>query len=219
VSDRGRRAKVAADMERWAAMSDAEKHAWVLEHYKLDPNNMRMRPDAHIAWCRMQWAERGNPYHVWKAIDICSENGTDFPSWVKDYLASCAKRMMSPEAARVQDTRMVLPVIFGFNTERGKHLLNPDGNDDNYDYMLLGMKFFIQIALGDEPTAAIEHVRISVDEAVVPKDDRTLLKGIKRHYDIMAAPRTRTEWMKVMRPLQTQIEQAIRFFVEQATRE
>jgi hypothetical protein len=210
MSDRGRRAKVAADMERWAAMSDAEKHAWVLEHYKLDTNNMRIRPDALIQWCRMQWADGRNPYYVWEAIDICSENGTDFPSWVKNYLALCAKRMMLPEAARLQDTRMVLPVIFGFNTERGKHLLNPDGNDD-YDYMLLGMKFFIQIALGDEPTAAIEHVRNSVDEAIAPKDDRTLLKGIKRHYDITAAPRTRAEWMKVMGALRTRIEHALRF--------
>ena len=161
---------------------------------------VKLAPDASL--------ETGNPYYLWEAIGICIEDGLEFPSWVRDYLAMVAENMTSPWAKREHDLRKVLPSILGFDMKRGRHLLDSDPITD--DRGLLAIRFAIQIQRGTEPKAALANVREAADRSLADKDDRTLLSYIKKHFDIADTPRTRAQWEAAIDASMCRLIQAIR---------
>ena len=60
------------------------------------------------------WEETKNPYYAWEAINTCAKHKRQFPTWVVDYLAQCAERMLSNKARQSNDVRKILPSVLGF---------------------------------------------------------------------------------------------------------
>lgn len=147
------------------------------------------------------WEVTGNPFWVWEEIDICCRQGLDFPDWVKTYLARCAARMTSPDAARARDLRKALPGILGFpqnSRGRGANPLNPGGMNDarRDEYAEMATRFLRAIEGGAEPTAALAIARGEGDPET---DDRTVLRHIKRLLGVTGNPRTKAEWRAALR--------------------
>jgi hypothetical protein len=146
------------------------------------------------------WGATRNPFWVWEAIAVCGHTGSDFPDWVKTYLAQCADRMTSPDAARACDLRKALPEILGFpkNSRGTRHPLNPGGIYDPREeqYIDLALKFVREIKLGRKPTVALANARADGNPEV---DDRTLLRHIKKILGVTDNPHTKAEWSAALR--------------------
>jgi hypothetical protein len=155
-------------------------------------------PDVLLTACRLQWKETDNPIYVWQAINFCTSKNVGFPDWVCQYLAECAERMLSPDAAKASDLRKVLPQIMGFPRKRGRgNPLEPDGNEQQY--MLAASKFAREIANGAKPTVALRSAFERLDKKMPDRnDDKTLQSHIKKYFGISHAPRTNAEWKRAI---------------------
>ena len=123
----------------------------------------------------------------------------DFPDWVQEYLAACAQRMLSPQAANDTDLRKILPRIMGFPAKRGRgNLLNPDG--DTWLYLDAAAKFAREIATGAKPKAALRSAFEVLDPEFADIDDKTLISHIKKNFEMQhtPTPRTNAEWKRAI---------------------
>jgi hypothetical protein len=200
-----RRAKLAADLKRWEGMSDDEKRAWGDKRWKSNP-------PAEVELAKRAFGADGNPYYVWSAIDICSQNNLNFPDWVLEYLAIVAQSMTSPEAAHMHDLRKALPYILGFEMKRGRgNLLNPTGGDE--DDLLLALKFAVQIGPnGAELEDALAIACEGLDRNLADKDTKTLIARIKKVFGITSSPSSSAEWIEAMNPWFIYMGKVIREF-------
>jgi hypothetical protein len=156
------------------------------------------RPEFMLQVALGSWQETHNPAYVWWAIELCtSSDKIEFPNWVREYLAKCAQRMSSPDAAAASDLRKVLPRIMGFPAKRGRgHLLDLGAED----YATSAMKFAIEIERGARPTQALRSAFEALDAEIADRmDDKTLQSHIKNFFGIPKAPRTNIEWKRAIR--------------------
>jgi hypothetical protein len=58
------------------------------------------KPDFLLDASHFHWSGTHNPYYVWTAIDICIREKIELPDWVNQYLAECAKRMLSTDTTK-----------------------------------------------------------------------------------------------------------------------
>ena len=121
------------------------------------------RPDHLLTAARYYWQDTHNPAYVWWAINICTRQDTqiEFPEWVSQYLAGCAQRMMSSNAAAQSDLRKVLPQILGFPRKRGRGNLLDMGKSVTH-YNIPAIRFAIEIERGVKTdSGASQRVRVS----------------------------------------------------------
>src|ERR1700730_18056223 len=87
-------------------------------------------PDIALPHLQSDWEDTKNPFFVWSAINVCDLNQRELPDWVRAYLASCARRMVSEDAVQKSDLRKILPGVLGFpQKKRGPGpLLRPEGD-------------------------------------------------------------------------------------------
>jgi hypothetical protein len=155
-------------------------------------------PNFLLAACREAWQETKNPLHVWHAIDICARHKCDYPEWIRDYLALCAKRLMEEAKSKApRISRTIFSKMFGFSTKRGRgHPLRLDGDDD---YMIAAWAFAGKIAKGNKPSDALRDASRVLDKRLYDKiDDKTLLSHIKKYFGVKKAPRTNGEWKRLI---------------------
>jgi hypothetical protein len=178
--------------KHWGRMSAGERRAWLRKHCSTTEV-----PAAFVKKQRDTWMQTRNPYYVWQVIGDCIKEGFDFPTWVDDYLAEAASRMMAPDSMHDHDLTKALPRIFGFGIKRGKRWLTPELEpDEALKRERFAKLFAFVIVNGGKPTDAVAFIRDATDETIVlPEDDRTLLKWIKQHIGITQTPRTRTAWL------------------------
>jgi hypothetical protein len=177
--------------KHWRRMSPGERRAWFRKHLRTTEV-----PAAFFKKQRDAWMQTRNPYYIWQVIGDCIENGFDFPTWVDDYLAEAASRMMAPDSMHDHDLTKALPRIFGFEIKRGKRWLTPElAPDEALKREMVANLFAAMISAGGKPTDAVAFIRETTETIVLPEDDRTLLKWIKQHFGITQTPRTRTEWL------------------------
>jgi hypothetical protein len=165
-----------------------DKVKWLLR----DPNFML---DVMFAG----WEKTKNPYYSWYAIKICTKHKKQFPTWVVDYLADCANRMLSEKAKQSNDLRKIIPSILGFPAKRGPgRPLDPDRDPD--DKLMFALHFAIEIEKGKKPSVARRQASTFLSQGRSDKiDDKTLQRWLKDEFDLESAPRTITEWKSVMR--------------------
>ena len=158
-------------------------------------------PHLSLSTTRFYWQDTHNPAYVWWAIEICvcRDIQIEFPDWVRKYLAECAQRMLSPDAAEQSDLRKVLPGIMGFPPKRGRgNPLDLGKNEDQFS--IPAMRFAIEIEKGARPTVALRTAFESLDAKVADRmDEKTLLSHIKKHFGMPNAPRTNAEWKQAIR--------------------
>ena len=158
------------------------------------------KPDLLLRTALFYWEDTRNPVYVWWAIEICTcgNDQVEFPSWVRDYLAECAKRMQSSDLVAESDLRKVLPRIMAFPKKRGRGNLLDIGGDE--EYSIPAMRFAIEIENGAKPTAALRIAFESLDAKVADKmDEKTLQSHIKKFFGMPNAPRTNAEWRRAIR--------------------
>ena len=156
------------------------------------------RPEFMLRVALGSWQETDNPAYVWWAIELCTRSDQiEFPHWVREYLAECAQRMSSPDAAGASDLRKVLPRIMGFPVKRGRGRLLDLGAED---YATPAMRFAIEIEKGAKPTAALHTAFEALDAKIADKmDDKTFLSHIKKFFGVPNAPRTNADWKRAIR--------------------
>jgi hypothetical protein len=161
---------------------------WLIERLR--------KPDAILPYLRSDWEGTKNPYFVWEAIDICNTRQWELPDWVRAYLVSCARRMMSEDAVQASDLRKILPEVLGFPRKRGPgNLLKPDG--DVGKYFSAAVMFAVEIEKGAEPSAALRTASEYLDKEVADKiDDKTLRGHIRKLFGVKNAPRTNADWQR-----------------------
>jgi hypothetical protein len=159
---------------------------WLQEYCKT--------PEVVLGYTSAEWEQSHNPYFAWKAIQYCTQRKIDFPDWVRDYLAECAQRMVSPSAAEASDVRKVLPRIMGFASKRGPGTpLRPEGKEDQY--FDAALCFAREIAKGASPTVAIQTAFETLAPEVADKmDHRTLRSHIKKFFEATGSLRTWEDW-------------------------
>src|SRR5262249_38819198 len=147
-------------------------------------------PNFDLKMCQVGW-RTGNPYFVWKAIDICGSRSQKLPTWVYDYLVAAAGRMMLPETAEAGDLREILPLVLGFRGKRGPggHPLRPNGaRDPNTDYLTLAMAFAAEIQKGAvlktdvKPSEALTRALMSAESKLVYRDHKTLMINVAKEF-------------------------------------
>jgi len=145
------------------------------------------------------WEETKNPYYAWSAINICTKHNKPLPTWVVDYLAECAERMLSEKARQSNDLRKLLPSVLGFPAKRGPgRPLDPDRDQD--DKSIFAIRFAIEIEKGKKPSIARREATKYLPESRVDKiDDKTLQRWLREIFDLANTPRSITEWKSVMR--------------------
>jgi hypothetical protein len=155
-------------------------------------------PGLKLRTARFFWEDTQNPAFVWRAIEICISPDTqaEFPTWVRQYLADCARRMFSPASIEKSDLRKALPGIMGFALKRGPGNPLNLGTDDQF--VLPAMKFAIEIEKGAKPTDALRAASESLDPAG-RTNEKTLQLHIKRYFSLAKAPRTNAEWKRAIR--------------------
>jgi hypothetical protein len=156
-------------------------------------------PDFMLEASFSGWEVTASPAYVWQAIDICRKHRRDFPDWVLDYLAACARRLLSNEARCSTDLRKVLPWALGFPAKRGPgRPLDPD--PAKADRLLFAVKFAIEIENGKKPAAAIKDACSAFDARVADSvDDKTLRRWLREEFDLTRTPRSATEWKDAAR--------------------
>jgi hypothetical protein len=156
-------------------------------------------PDFMLDVMIASWEETKNPYYAWYAIKICTKHKKQFPTWVVNYLADCANRMLSEKAKQSNDLRKILPSILGFPANRGPgRPLDPDRDPD--DKLMFALHFAIEIEKGKKPSVARRQASTFLSQSRSDKiDDKTLQRWLKDEFDLESAPRTITEWKSVMR--------------------
>jgi hypothetical protein len=146
-----------------------------------------------------EWMRTSNPYWVWSAISFCASNGVEYPAWVKNYLADCARRMLSDEARATSDFGRALPRILGFSLERGRgHLLDPEGVGKKY--FPAALQFAFEISNGASPKEALQRAFEVLDPAEGNMEDKTLRSHINKIFELSHSPRTNAEWKSVIGP-------------------
>jgi hypothetical protein len=166
----------------------ADKVKWLFR----DPNFM-------LDFMCAGWEKTKNPYYAWSAINICTKHNKPLPTWVVDYLAECAERMLSEKARQSNDLRKLLPSVLGFPAKRGPgRPLDPDRDQD--DKSIFAIRFAIEIEKGKKPSIARREATKYLPESRVDKiDDKTLQRWLREIFDLANTPRSITEWKSVMR--------------------
>src|ERR1700738_2867756 len=157
-------------------------------------------PDIALPHLQSDWEDTKNPFFVWSAINVCDLNQRELPDWVRAYLASCARRMVSEDAVQKSDLRKILPGVLGFpQKKRGPgHLLRPEG--DGVEYMVQAMVFAVEIEKGAKRLVALHTASQSLGKKVADRiDDKTLLNKIKTFFDLKNATRTNADWKRDIR--------------------
>jgi hypothetical protein len=163
-------------------------------------NRIMEDPGIFFGETEREWSRTNNPYWVWSTIKFCAANRVEYPSWVYQYLADCARRMLSDDAVETSDLRKTLPTTMGFSLERGRgHPLNPERVGKKYFFCALIFGF--RISKGATPKEALKSAFEVLDRDVADKmDDKTLLSHIKKIFGLSHAPRTSAEWKRVIYP-------------------
>lgn len=154
-------------------------------------------PDLLLRAAHFFWQDTHSPVYAWWAIEICAcgDSHIEFPDWVREYLAECAQRMLSPDSAVQSDLRKVLPRIMGFPPKRGRGNPLDLGKREADQFAIPAMKFAIEIEKGAKPTAALRTAFEFLNAEVADRmDEKTFLSHIKKHFDMRTAPRTNAEW-------------------------
>ena len=157
-------------------------------------------PDIALPHLQSDWEDTKNPYFVWEAIEFCDAHQLEFPDWVRAYLASCARRMVSEDTVGASDLRKILPEVLGFpRKKRGPgNLLRPEG--DGVEYMVQAMVFAVEIEKGAKPSVALHTASQSLGKKVADRiDDKTLLNKIKTFFRLKNATRTNADWKRDIR--------------------
>jgi hypothetical protein len=154
-------------------------------------------PDFLIRSDAESYKETGNPFFAWEAVTVCSAQDKPFPDWVRAYLADCANRMTSPEAAAGgHDLRKVLPWIFGFPIKRGPgNLLNPTkGAEELCEF---AYNFAFRVMKGEPPTSAIRDAcNEAFTGAMAEVDDKTLQRALRHFFKLKKWPAGQAQWRK-----------------------
>jgi hypothetical protein len=157
-------------------------------------------PDIALPHLQSDWELTKNPYFVWEAIDFCDAHKLELPDWVRAYLASCARRMLSEDTVGASDLRKILPEVLGFpRKKRGPgNLLRPEG--DSVEYMVQAMVFAVEIEKCAKPLVALHTASQSLGKKVADRiDDKTLLNKIKTFFRLKNATRTNADWKRDIR--------------------
>jgi hypothetical protein len=153
------------------------------------------------------FADTGNPYYAWMAIENCIKHKKEFPDLVISYLEQCVERMKSDKAKESADLRKVLPWIFGFphvlDPTQGKrgpgNLLDPD-REQVPDRMLFALRFATRLEKGeDPPTAICNAYNDTFDEQAADADEKTLRRWLLKEFDLKKWPSNTEEWKKICR--------------------
>jgi hypothetical protein len=173
-------------------------------------------PDVLLRHHRSDWEDTQNPYFVWSAIDVCGRHKQEIPRWVRDYLFSCADRMVADKTALAKDLGRTLPAVLGFQARRGRgNQLRPEG--DFFVYWKPAAVFGKEILKGSRPSLALNAASELLDRKIADKiDNKTLLNHIKSFFGVKNAPRTTAGWKEVINDwhahLSDQLEKEIREF-------
>jgi hypothetical protein len=167
-----------------------------------------VRPDANF-WLAASFAffaGTGNPYYIWKAIEVCIAYKKDFPDWVIAYFSDCIERMKSDRAKKSGDLREVLPWVFGFpnlleptQRKRGPgKLLNPN---DGPPIQIFALRFWRWLERGEDPLEAMHNACNDVFDGKTADrvKDKTLRSWLLREFDLIEWPSTAEKWKTIAR--------------------
>ena len=178
--------------QRLLAELDAAGPDWPVDR-------IRENPDIFVDEASREWMRTKNPYWAWSAIDFCESNDVEYPAWVKDYLAGCARRMLSDGARETSDLRKSLPAILGFSLERGRgHLLDPERVGKKY--FPAAFNFAFEISKGASPKDALQRAFDALDPGEGNMEDKTLQSHVNKIFGVSQTPRTNAEWKRVIGP-------------------
>jgi hypothetical protein len=137
-----------------------------------------------LAGMRVAVEEDRNPAYAWEVIDRCIKRKTDFPDWIRRYLAQCAERMLSDRAKEAREVRDVLPWALGFADVRG-NALDSHRDQDKYAFALA---FAIRIDNGDTRPDARRNAYNEVFGPQDDVDDRTLQRWLHKVFGLKKKP-------------------------------
>jgi hypothetical protein len=184
---------------RWVAVVMADKDGPRSPRFSEKFAAVIRNPNINLDAMYVGWEDNKNPYYAWSAIEICTKHKKPLPTWVVDYLAGCAERMLSDKATKSKDLRKILPSILGFPAKRGPgRPLDPDHVPN--DKLMFALLFTIEIHKGRKPSIArkdaMKHLPRNRADRI---DDKTLQRWLKEVFDLTSSPRTVTKWKSVMR--------------------
>ena len=148
-------------------------------------------PEFRVEMFQSVFADTGNPYSAWEALDVCLKDKKEIPDWLADYLTQCTQRMLSDRAKRTGDIRKILPWVFDFTNNSGPgYLLDPDKRDKDFlDRSRFALRFMTKIMQGDKPSTALMNARSDQERG---KDAKTLRSWIIKEFTIFGnAPASR----------------------------